>query len=92
MINLLYNTLNQPFKFVTKKWVENNDDAREKYNTNSQIKFKNAMFKSNLFDHSDAYILEKGIKRVADTSATAAAPNNENEKVIFKIAPNLLIA
>ena len=40
IINLLDNTLNQPSKFRTKIWVEINDDARETYNTNSQIKFK----------------------------------------------------
>ena len=34
------NTKNQPTKFITKIWVEINDDARGTYNTNSQIKFK----------------------------------------------------
>ena len=64
MINLLYNALNQPFKFVTKKWVENNDDAREKFNTNSQIKFKNAIFKSNLCDHMMHTYLRKELKEL----------------------------
>ena len=40
MINLLDYKPNQPSKFGTKKWVEINDDVRERYNTNSQIKFK----------------------------------------------------
>ena len=39
IINLLDNTPNQQTKFRTKNWVELNDDSRETYNTNSQIKF-----------------------------------------------------
>ena len=38
IINLLDNTQNQPTKFRTKNWVENNDEARETYNTKSQIR------------------------------------------------------
>ena len=37
-INLLGNTPNQPAKFITKNWVEINEDARGTYNTNSQSK------------------------------------------------------
>ena len=48
IINLLENTANQPTEFRTKKRVEVNDDARERYNTNSQIKFKTSMLKSSL--------------------------------------------
>ena len=47
-MNLLDNTPNQPSKFRTKNWFEINDDARGMYNTNSQIKFKTSMLKSNL--------------------------------------------
>ena len=57
MINLLDYKPNQPSKFGTKKWVEINDDVRERYNTNSQIKFKTSMLKSSLSDSSNAYIL-----------------------------------
>ena len=39
-MNLLDNTANQPFKFMTKNWVEINDDSHGTHNTNSQIKFK----------------------------------------------------
>ena len=45
IINLLDNTPNQPSKFRTKNLVEINDDSRETYNTNSQIKFKTSMLK-----------------------------------------------
>ena len=40
IINLLCNTPNQPTKFVTKNWVEINDDAGGTYSKDSQIKFK----------------------------------------------------
>ena len=45
IINLLHNTPNQPSDFRTKIWFEINDDARETYNKNSQIKFKTSMLK-----------------------------------------------
>ena len=40
IIYLLHNTPNQSSKFRTKNCLEINDDARETYNINSQIKFK----------------------------------------------------
>ena len=40
------------------------------YNTNNQIKCKPSMLKSNLCDHSDAYILVKGTILVANTVDT----------------------
>ena len=40
IIDLLDNTPNQPSKFRTKSSIKINDDTRETYNTNSQIKFK----------------------------------------------------
>ena len=62
IIKFLDNTPNQPIKFRTKNWVEINDDSREMHNTNSQIKFKTSMFRSNLYDYSDAYIAVSGKK------------------------------
>ena len=44
--SLLDNTPNPPTKFSTKNWVEINDDACGKYNTNSLIKFKTSMLES----------------------------------------------
>ena len=46
LTNLLDITPNQPTKFRTKNWLEINDDSREMYNTNSQIKFKTSMLRS----------------------------------------------
>ena len=78
------NTLNQPFKFRTRNWIEINDESRGAYNINSQIKFKTTMLKSSLCDYSDAYILVKGTITVNNTAAQGAAANNTNKKVIFK--------
>ena len=43
---LIDDTSNQPSKFRTKNWVEMNDESRETYIVNNQIKFKTAMIKS----------------------------------------------
>ena len=69
IINLLDNAPNQPNKFRTKDWVEINDDSRETYNTNCQMKFKNWMLRSRLCDYSDAYILLSGTITVAALAA-----------------------
>ena len=78
------NTLNQPCKFRTRKWIEINDESRGAYNVNSQIKFKTTMLKSSLCDYSNAYILVKGNIIVNNSAAQGAAANNTNKKVIFK--------
>ena len=63
--NLLYNKPSQAIKVRTKNWAEINDEERETYNTNSQIKFKILILKSRLCDYSDVYILVKGIMSIA---------------------------
>ena len=78
------NTLNQPFKFRTKNWIEINHESRGAYNVNSQIKFKTTMLNSRLCDYSDPYILVKGTISINNTAAQGAAANNTNKKVIFK--------
>ena len=45
----LHNILN----LEQKKWVDINNDARIRYNTNSQVKSKTAMLKSSLWDYSN---------------------------------------
>ena len=37
IINFLDNKVNQSFPFTTKNWIEINDDAHGKCNTNTQI-------------------------------------------------------
>ena len=44
-----------------------NDDSRETYNVNSQIRFKTSMLKSSLCDYSNAYRLVKGTTTVRNT-------------------------
>ena len=60
IINLLGNTPNQLSKFRTKNWIEMDDQSRGAYNTNSDMRFKTTMLKSNLCDYSNPYILVKG--------------------------------
>ena len=83
---MLDNTPNQPSKFKAKNWVEINDDSRGTYNTDSQIKFKISMLKSNVCNYSDAYILLS--KKITITGAgndTAARQVDErNKEVKFK--------
>ena len=69
IIKLLENTPNQPTKFRTKNWVEINDDARETYNTNSQINFETSMLRLGLCDYRDAYILVSRTITVAGLEA-----------------------
>ena len=91
IINLLSNTPKKQSIFRTKNWVEINDGSYGAYST-SQIKFKTSMIVSRLLDYSDMYILAKGTIIVPNTG-TAVAPNNRNQKVIFKTcALHLLIA
>ena len=82
--NLIDDASCQLSKFKTKNWLELNDELRGTYNVNSQIKFKNTMLKSNLWDYSDAYIFVKGTVTVNNTTVGDADANNTNKKVIFK--------
>ena len=80
IINFLDNTLNQPSKFRTKNRIEIDDDQCGTYNRNSQIKFKNSMLKSSLYDYNDAYIFVKatititGVERPLPPEARARRP------------------
>ena len=80
------NKSNQLSKFITKNWVEINDESKGTYNVNSQIKFKTTMLKSSLCDYSDAYILVKGTITIAGAGDNAAARQaDERDKgVAFK--------
>ena len=80
--NLLNNESNQPSKFITRNWVEINDEARGAYFPNKQIKFKAAMLRSNLYNYSDAYILVKENITVNNNAGAGAAANNIGKKVI----------
>ena len=85
--NLLDNNLsNQPSKFRTKNWVEINDESKEPYSANSDIRFKATMLKSNLCDYADACILVNGTITVTGAGADDAKKqlDERNKDVIFK--------
>ena len=86
IINLLDNTPNQWSKFRTKYWIEINDQSRGVYNFNSDIRFKTSMWKSSLYNYSDAYILVKEELTFTGAGAGAAArqANERNKGVIIK--------
>ena len=84
IINVLDNTSNQPSKFRTQNWVEINDESRQTYSVNSQIRFKTTMLKSSLCYYSDAHILVKGNITANNTAAADANPDNTNKKIIFQ--------
>ena len=85
-ICFLDNTPNQPSKIRTKNCFEINEDSLKIYNTNSRIKFKAAMLKSNLCDCNDAYILVKGTIALIGKGANAEPirTDKNNKRVIFK--------
>ena len=58
------NESEQSSKFVTREYVRVNS-LLDIYNENKSIRFKTPMFRSNLCDYSDAYILVKGTITVA---------------------------
>ena len=87
IVNLLDNNLsNQSSKFRIKNWVEINDESKELYNANSDIRFKATMLRSNLCDYTDAYILVKGTMTTTGGGADAAAKqaDERNKGIIFK--------
>ena len=57
--NLLNDESNKPSKFRTKNWVEINDDERDVYSPNKQLRFKTSMLRSSLCDYSDIYLLKE---------------------------------
>ena len=76
MINILEDATNQPSKFITRNWVEINDESKRRYD-NSNIRFKTTTIRPSLCDCSDTYILVKGTIAVPNT---AAANKNINKK------------
>ena len=81
---MLNNTPNQPSNFKTKNWVEINDESRETYSENNQMRFKTSMLRSSLYNYSYAYILVIEIITV-ENKAPQGQPNNAaNKKVMHK--------
>ena len=80
MINLLDDTLNQPSKFRTKKWIEINYQSKGVYNTISEVRFKTTMLKSSLCDYGDACILVKGTIIIVAAGDDAASRQAKERK------------
>ena len=57
--NLLGNTFDKRSRFITKKWIEVQDQSGGTYNTNKQIRLKTSMLRFDWCDYSDAYIVVK---------------------------------
>ena len=79
--NLLLSEDNESEKlsnFVTREYVRVNSLSNT-YNQNKSIRLKTPMLRSNLCDHSDAYILVKGTITV-----TAPGVNNNANNIIDK--------
>ena len=80
--NLLGTTLHEVPRFITKKWVEVDEqsgNAEARYKPSRQIRFKTSMLRSDLCDYSDAYIVVKGTITVTDPNKA-----NYDKKLAFK--------
>ena len=75
---------NRP-KFRTRNWVEINDESKGSY-TNSEIRFKTAILRSDLCDYADSYILVKGTITItgAGNDAAARQADERDKGVTFK--------
>ena len=80
------NESEQLSKFVTREYVRVNSLSNT-YNENKSIRFKTPMFRSNLCDYSDLYILVKGTITVTAPGVNNNANNirdKRNRPVILK--------
>ena len=53
-------------RFVTKKWIEVNDQSGKIYNVIKEISIKTSMLRSDLCDFSDGYVVVKETNTVTD--------------------------
>ena len=80
--NLLGNRSDKVPGFITKKWIEVDDEsgtAEDRYKPSKQIRFKTSMLRSDSCDYSDAYIVVKRTITVTDPNAAAY-----DKKLAFK--------
>ena len=84
--NLLGTTIDEIPRFITKKWVEVNDQSGSddnRYKPSKQIRFKTSMLRSDLCYFSDAYIVVKG-----EVTVTGVSNNSKkNKPLAFKNNP-----
>ena len=70
-------------KFVTRKWIEENDLPGNQYTVRKNIRFKTPMLRSDLCDYSDAYIVVKEEVSVKDNTNNNKI-ETRNKKLVFK--------
>ena len=84
--NLLANIPDKVAKFITKKWIEVDDQSgngNDRYQQNKQIRFKKSMLQPDLCDYNDVYIVVKG------TIAVTGASNRDRRKRSSAIKSNV---
>ena len=83
--NMLESTSDNLSKFKARNWVEINGESKGNY-TNSEIRFKTTMLRSDLCDYADSYILVKGTITItgAGNDAAARQANERDKGVTFK--------
>ena len=69
--NLLGSAHDEVPRFITKKWIEVQNQSGNTYNTSKPIRFKTSMLRSDLCDYSDAYVWTKGKITVIDPNNNA---------------------
>ena len=68
ILNLLSETNDS--KFVTRKWNIVNDKPKSNYEVTNEITYNTEIWKSNVCDYNDAYILVRGRITVGAAPAT----------------------
>ena len=68
ILNLLSETNDS--KFVTRKWNIVNDKPKSNYEVTNEITYNTEIWKSNVCDYNDAYILVRGRITVVAAPAT----------------------
>ena len=81
---LLGSTPDKVSRFITKNWIEVNDQSGKTYTTGKPIRFKTSMLRSDLFDFSDAYILVKGTITVAAAAGNGNIAIKRNRLLVLK--------
>ena len=67
-------------RFITKKWIEVQNQSGSTYNTSNPIRLKTSMLRSDLCDYSDAYVWVKGTITVTNPNDNA----NFNKELTLK--------
>ena len=78
--NLLGPAHNKVPRFITKNWIEVQNQSGSTYNTSKPIRFKTSILRSDLCDYSDAYVWVEGTITVTDLNNNA----NFNRELTLK--------